>query len=215
MSHSAEMEGASIVLLGAINPAIFHPSWFHEQGLIAKPDLDSAEVELVTRQLSVMTIGGMRVIVQPEKFQVETSAVNMLGPLRDLVLGAFKVLEHSPVTAMGLNYNAHYKIASKDDWHSIGHRLAPKDIWEHLLDEPGTRSVIIQGKRPGSSAKYLQVQVEPSQKVKTAVYVGTNEHYANANLQELLETLASQWEASQQFARELSVKLLEHCLDAD
>lgn len=213
MSFAIELEGASLVLIGSLNPSIFHPAWFLSQQLIGQPDYETAQVELITRELSVLTIAGMRIIVQPERFQIETTAMDMLGPARDLALGAFKILEHTPVKSMGINHHAHFKMPSEEAWHTVGHRLAPKELWQGLIENPGTRAVQMLGKRSNSPAKYLKVQIEPSQKVQQSVYVGTNEHFAADTLQQHLDWLVTEWEPAQQFARELGSKILEKCLD--
>ncbi len=155
MVYKPEIEGASIVLVGATNPAIFNPDWFLRHNLISEPDFKSAATELITPQLTILKIAGMKIVVQPERFQIETQSEDMLAPSRDLVLGAFGILNETPIASMGLNRHENYRMDSEDEWHKVGHVLAPKDKWKGLLDDPGTLSVQIQGKRPGAPSKYF------------------------------------------------------------
>lgn len=40
----AEIDGATIVLLGEFNPAIFQPAWFGQNGLIGAQEVKEAKI---------------------------------------------------------------------------------------------------------------------------------------------------------------------------
>jgi len=72
-----EISGGSIVLLGTFNPTIFQPEWLVRQHF---------ETEKYVLQ------------VTNEKFVAASKPNASSAPLRDLVHGAFFILEHTPVT---------------------------------------------------------------------------------------------------------------------
>ena len=173
MIHKAESEEAAVVLLGSFNPAIFQPSWLGSTELIGKTEAEKATDLIVSEQLTSFKVGSIRIQVMRERFSAVAENAAHFEVLRDLVAGVFKLLEHTPIRAMGVNRLAHYKVESEARWHAIGDALAPKQFWDGLLSYPkaprklpGMRSLTIEGLRPGSEAKSIRIKVEPSFQVK-------------------------------------------------
>ena len=121
-----------------------------------------------------------------------------------LAWGIFSVLEHTPVTAMGLNRQMPIAMPSASRYNELGHLLAPTEPWQTVLGEQiGLASLTIQGKRPGSNCTWLYVKVEPSKRIENGVFISTNEHYETPNseaLPNLLDILKDSWESAQDFA---------------
>jgi hypothetical protein len=207
-----EIEKLSVVLLGSFNPAILHPSWLLSIGAISKAEADAAELELTHPDVSVVTVSDVRVEVVRERCQFKCSPTQ--GPrARDLAVGIFSVLEHTPISALGINREMHFKSRSVDLWHAVGHRLAPQAPWEGLLDGPGMLGVVMSGKRPKGSSTSFRVTVQPSREVSPGVWVGTNEHFdfPDKSASTALEAMVRDWDASQSYGRHLAEELLERC----
>lgn len=171
------IEGISIVLVGSFNPGIFQPAWFAAEGLIRKEEAEEAEIELVRPEVAAFRLDWLHMQVLHERFIASTDQAASFEVLRDLVVGTFSVLEHTPVTKLGLNFDRHFEMESEDAWHEIGKRIAPPGPWEHGLDKPGLRSLTMQGRRPDELKGAILVKVEPSVRVTFGVYVGVNDHY--------------------------------------
>jgi hypothetical protein len=176
-SVAAEIEGMSIVLLGSFNPTIFQPAWFASEELIARDLADAADVGIVHRQMVNFTAGWFQISVTEDRFSVTSLTAPSDDLVRDLVLGTFRLLRYTPITAMGLNKDVHYKIESEEAWHAIGHKLAPPSNWDSVLKDPGLRSLLIEGARDDELTGYVRVKVEPSVRVHPGLYVGVNDHY--------------------------------------
>ncbi len=212
MDPVCERESANIVLVGAFNPAIFHPSWLRSLDLISPKEADAAKVEIVHRDLAAFTVDWFNVQVTADRFSASTTHSAFYAPLRDLVLGIFRILEHTPVTSMGLNRTLHYKLESIHMCNKVGDLLAPKPPWRELVSEPGLLSLAMMGKRAGSPGSRYTVKVEPSlvvQPLGTGVYVETNEHFTAASLRDLLEILGTHWDSAQVFGKEVAERLLK------
>ena len=185
-----EMEGMSLVLRGNFNPSIFQPAWLAKHGLVREEEATHAEIQIITPEVTMFKIAkDLSILVQQNQFQIDTLAPEAGLPLRDLALGIFRILEHTPISAMGLNRHMHFKMQSEGDWNTVGHMLAPKQLWSGLLQQPGTRSVVVEEKRSDSEGK-LVVTVQPSEKVSPGVYVGVNKHY-DGDGPTLMDTLTS------------------------
>ena len=213
MPPRPEIDGASIVFVGSFNPSIFQPSWLAAQNLIRATEVETADVQIISPEISHFRTHQIAIQVTTDKFQASTTDAGHWLLLRDLVWGAFSILEHTPVTALGLNRNMHFRIADgKDRWHEIGNLLASKQYWKPLLgDHPGLRSLVIEGVRPGAGSKKLVVKVEPSVKVTHGLYVSTNEQYEapqDDGLVGLLGVLKSEWEHAQLYAQKIADQVL-------
>jgi hypothetical protein len=177
LTPKPELQGASIVALGSFNPAIFQPRWLSMHGLIREEEADDADLQIVNREVSIFSTEWFSLQVTQENFTVDARDPTMMMPLRDLVVGIFNLLEHTPITAFGMNSYRHYRMESADEWHKFGHHFVPKQSWHDLLIEPGMRTLTVSGKREGCKADRVQIKLEPSVKVHPGIYISLNQHF--------------------------------------
>lgn len=176
MASQLHNEEVNIVLRGQFNPALFHPAWFAAGELIRKQEADAANIVMIHPSAAAFTVEWLQLNVTQDRFQVATTQAAYFEALRDLVVGTLALCT-PPLRALGFNYMCHYRIDSMEISHAIGDRLAPKEHWKGLLDEPGLLDVTMQGKRRDNRAGYVQVQVQPSTLIKPGIYVAVNDHY--------------------------------------
>jgi hypothetical protein len=215
-AFAVELEGWNIVLLGNFNPVIFQPLWFAKHGLISDREAERAEIEIIRPELTSFKTGTFTLSVTLDRFQVDTTNASAAEPLRDLVIGTFKILQETPVTQMGINRHQHFKMSSFEDWHTVGHKLAPKKLWNELIDDPGMRSLSIQGIWKSSLSKYVIFTLQPSGNVQPGLYVGMNVHYEKPKVEAinwLLEALNQEWTTVQARAKKVAQTLISRCLE--
>jgi hypothetical protein len=199
----AEIEGMSVVLLGSFNPAIFQPAWFASENLISRDLTEAAEIGIVHRQMVTFTAGWFEIIVSEDRFSVASLTAPSYDLLRDLVLGTFRLLRYTPIRAMGLNKDVHYRIESEEAWHAVGRKLAPPEHWDTVLKHPGMRSLLIEGVREDGLKGHIQVKVEPSSRIHPGLYVAVNDHYEieeprpEEGASRILKMLEEQWNSAQ------------------
>ena len=78
---------------------------------------------------------------------------------------------------MGLNTEFHFRVPSERYWHDVGDRLAPKPDWVNILNNPGMRSLIMEGQRSDKYAGAINVNVAPSSNVQPGIFVMVNDHF--------------------------------------
>ncbi len=175
-------------------------------------------MQIIHPQGAMFTAEWLEVNVIEDRFHVATTQESFYEPLRDLVVAVLKILNETPLRAMGINRRLHYRLASEDAWHKIGNQLAPKDIWKALLDKPGMRSLIIHGARTDGREGFIQVKVEPepADRIKFGVHVEVNDHYqlkstdpSPINIQRATEILSDCWNMSMERGLTIANKIIE------
>ncbi|MBN2535518.1 MAG: hypothetical protein JXB88_21750 [Spirochaetales bacterium] len=194
-------EITSIVLVGSLNTAIFQPVWFEKAGLIRPMEGQNAQNLVLIPDITTFELEWVTIQVVRNKFLVRSREKGHEEELRDLVLGTFKILSHTPLCMLGINSEVHYQVADEKEWHEIGHKLAPKDIWNNVLKEPGMRKLTIQGIRTDGLDGYIYINVEPStiREMNPGIFISINNHFEigdkdkNADAKEIVTILEKNW----------------------
>jgi hypothetical protein len=194
------LQGLSLAVIGSFNPAIFHPAWLLHNELIRDEEADDAKTQFLSRELTAVELPWCEFQVTSDRFDLQSSDPSKQQPLRDLALGIFTVLEHTPVSMYGFNSYRHLKMPSDEAWFTLSRALAPIDLWERLLNVPQLGALIINGDRAGSSADRVQIRVEKSMKVPSGIFIHVNQHYGaqappegTSRLPEFLKSLEDDW----------------------
>ncbi len=175
-----KIEEADIVMLGAFNPAIFHPEWFFRQGLADQSDSD--KVNVVSRAASEIHLGNIHLTCVENRLVFQISNMAYAEAMQDLAVGVLAKLPHTPLEACGINCQAVFKADSEKQWHLIGDTLAPKDfLWNKLCEKPGMKSLAIQCPAPESIFPgEVNFYVEPlsnTDALHPAIVVRANTHF--------------------------------------
>jgi len=214
-SQNPEISSVSVVLIGSFNPQIFQPTWFSCEELIRKEEAEAAKIQIIHPEVVVFDLEWLRMEVTRDRFVAITEKESSFDILRDLVLGTFRILRHTPIRMMGLNRDMHFRMASEEEWHAVGHRLAPKEPWNGIIEKPGMRTLIMQGKRPDDFKGFIVVRVEPSLRVPQGVHIQVNDHYqiedqkAMDGCDIIMGILDSSWKTSQERSKKIIYDLME------
>jgi len=190
MRIQPENSSVGIVLVGSMNAAIFHPAWFVVNNLLSKSDLDSADVELVHRDLAAFKVGDwLSVRVEPIRFIADSSEPPFVR-LSDLVVKTFgEVLTHTPITQMGINRRVHFSVGDEATRNRIGQMLAPQEVWgewgRSLAEMKNEKHggmislTMAQENLDDREAGRIRAKVEPSTLIKdnSGIFVEVNDHY--------------------------------------
>jgi hypothetical protein len=210
-----ENNNVSIVLIGSLNAAIFHPSWFVANNILRKDDIEDAKVDFVHSALAVFKIGDwLSVRVEQNRFIAETSEPPFIR-INDFVVKTFKeVLVHTPLFQIGINRQVHFSVGDEETRNKIGKKLAPQEAWgEWASDIAGKKDnkhggmmslTMQQADLDDRSVGAIQARVEPSMLIKnrTGIFVGVNDHYEIAEQghsggsAEIMDILVKQFDAS-------------------
>lgn len=201
------IEGLTIVIRGAFNPAIFTPSWFRDQDLIGVTESEAQTIELITREVAVFSMGWLQCHATADALQLSTEEPEEFERLRDVAIGVLRILSHTPLSALGINRDFHTTMKSIDQWHAIGDAIVPKDIWEEDLLLPGMRSATLWGRRSDGYTGHFQVQVEPSVKLPLSVFVATNDHFALTTENREIKSREAAWDIVEEEVEATAAKI--------
>ena len=168
---------ASVVLLGDFNPVIFHPEWYLRHGLIEEEEGREAKVEVVMNDVAIVRLKWAVVEVMRERYTARSNDESHFDPLRDLVIGTFNLLEHTPIKQIGINRHIRFEVENADVWHHIGHVLAPKKHWRTHLREPGLMQITIRGKCGEPEDHQVNVTLKPISHEPPTIQLEINNHY--------------------------------------
>ena len=118
--HTPDITGLSIVMLGNFcNPAIFHSAWFTKYGLLPEEEAQAIEEQIILPDYAQFNLAWVQVQVNRQRLQMGTIDPPSVNLVRDLVIGTFRILSHTPVSALGINHDYHYRQVSAERWRRI------------------------------------------------------------------------------------------------
>lgn len=171
-----EIEGIALVAVGAFSPGALTPGWLAAHNLLAREVAESAEVLVVTGDITQFQTDQLLVQVTQERIEITTTQ-SPYEAARDLMLGALSLSGSPPLKGVGINLRGHYRFKDEEAWHAAGHLIVPQDFWDDFLDDPGMRGIQMQGKRSDGYPGSLNVRMEPSVMVHPGIYVSVNSHF--------------------------------------
>ncbi|WP_435547633.1 hypothetical protein [Desulfobacterium sp. N47] len=215
-----ENEEASVVLVGSLNPAIFHPEWLLRHGLISKDDLDGAKVDIVHNDITKFSLEWLKFDVTRNKIYARTNDPSKYTPLKDLMISILKILEHIPIIQMGMNRTFLYKIDTEELWHKIGDNLAPKKYWDFLPHRVGLLSINVGCPRPDTLKGGINIGIKSTKSDFCGVHFNVNSHVETQYLdgeKEIIKDTASilfeHWDVSLTFAQQSCENVLKKALE--
>lgn len=206
-----EIDELSFVFLGNFNPAIITPSWLELKKLINSEDYDD-DIEIINPHLAKYKLEWAEVEITHNRCQFRSKDGTRFESLLDLVVGIFKVLPETPITAFGINNMMHYAVSS-DQYMSIGKILAPFENWYAIMENPKMlRLEIVQEKRSDELPGSQRVRVIPSNLVKPfGVTIDINNHFEfeDSDIEYILEVLMGKFEETLKSSKDQASHVLE------
>lgn len=215
--NTLDWQRTSLVLVGDFNPKIYHPAWFAAQELISSSEAEAATVEVLNHDVCIIKTAWLRLEVFRERFLAMPLENGRDEEVRDLAVGAFRILKHTPVRMLGINTSAGWHFPDEATWHAVGHQLVPKEtLWDAVLDSPGMEELAVAGKRTDGHEGRVRVSLRPVFKDgRYGVEVQVNDHFqvdqpqAVGGAERAVALLGSAWDRSLAQAGKVFAKLME------
>src|ERR1700733_14471106 len=78
--RTREAEGASIIMIGSFNPAIFQPRWLEMQRLIRTEEAENAKITTIQAQVADFSTEWFQLQVLQQRFTVSTTTLGNMDP---------------------------------------------------------------------------------------------------------------------------------------
>jgi len=204
-----------IVLVGNFNPHIFHPQWFISQKLLGQKEGESAKIEIIHPDIAIFSLDWLRLEVTRERLVAISNYDQYNEVIKDLIIGTFSVLQHTPMKMLGINHTYISEVSDEAIWKGIGDKLAPKDIWGKFMKKPGLRSLIVESNEFENEIykNIVRVTVDPA-KGRLNLRLNINDHFELINIDEnslgsngIISILKDEWANSEKKALCIKDKL--------
>jgi hypothetical protein len=209
-----ELETFSVVVLGSFNPAIISPGWLLAENVLSRDDAESAELNVTHPDIADFRVGAVQYHAQRNRLQLVTDDARRLLAMRDQAIELFRILRHTPVTQVGLNYEAHFRMPDEATWHGLGDKLAPKQHWK-MVREPKLQTIVIRAERDDQRKGYSAITIETSARVQPyGIRFFVNDHVelsgseVNVSATQVVELLDETWSRSYDRSQQLGSSLI-------
>jgi hypothetical protein len=176
--EKTEHIGLAIVLLGDFNPAIFHPTWLSKNKLITEEESQQADINIVHKDLALFKVNWLNFEVTRERIKISTASEAYFETTRDMVLGIFRLLRHTPVSALGINNDFHFHIDDAKTLNKFFNNISPANNWDGVFKDPLFNSISIRGIREKGVTGYTTLNIQESSKIPGGLFILFNDHFA-------------------------------------
>jgi hypothetical protein len=218
---------ASVVVMGSFNPLIFQPDWLKDNGIIGIKEAETARetgIEVIHRELVVLNLSSsLRLEVYVNRFMVLSREAPTVVA-RDFALKCFRLLSHTPVVQVGLNFGTVFRANSREAWDAFGDALAPKGPWKTFLGDDMTKRPgglmamhMQKTKRANEMSGVQNVQIGVPNIPNRETQVDFNDHYelvgatTSEKMELLIKILEECWDSAEKEAVAITTSLRELC----
>ena len=155
-----------------MNPAIHSPDWYRSLELISDSELaESRGLGLaVTQIVSNFQVPSFQVVCTEEKWLIRASESQAERVMR-IAQGVFEALEHTPVSAYGINFNLHVEGDAPDVHRRFTSRIGTILRLEEEVEFCSlSYAVLLDGRT-------LNARIEPSRQQANRLFMSLNYHY--------------------------------------
>ncbi len=105
---TTDSEVYNIVVLGAMNPRLHHPSWYRLVGLLnegEEKEATSSQPSVCTPFLAQFQAADLKITCQMDRWEVQTGKKENLDRLKEISIKVFDdLLTHTPISRLGFNF---------------------------------------------------------------------------------------------------------------
>lgn len=186
------LERCAIVLLGNFNPAILQPEWFLKhsllpseqiEDLLAEPSvkeipeigltLEYGQAFSVSNDRAFVNFKSLRLIARRNKLEIIPEDGDSFSLISNFITKLFHILEETPLTAYGINFNEHYKFSESYD-ETFSRFFDKSDNLHRFFGEDLTCGCTLITKKVGA---IFTLKLQPSEKLEDGVFLKANFHY--------------------------------------
>ncbi len=172
----------SIVVVGAMNPAIHHHSWYLLTEILTPEEAETASkggALLCTAQVAQFAFGPLTITCEPNRWQIITEDQGALSRAVEIAEKTFRVLNHTPVSAFGFNFMHHRQTRLPKVSKTLGRLI--RDLPIGLMSDPSEIDAAkLNYQHATGGGRVVAVKIEPSVLGDDWLFVAINVEYPTA-----------------------------------
>ena len=201
-----------MVAIGSFNPRLLSPQWFYSQKLISEKEFDqsSKNINILARTVVSFPIGDTQFEASLDRLQLSGTLLAE-SQIKDLTLSIFSLLEHTPVSGLGVNRAIHFDVGTEANQAEMLNRLYQSTYFNGLMGSSGLASIAVVDWMPGTDpkAERRMITIQPSVRVPFGIYVEVNHHFGTGDekpldLATVVSRLAESWDRILQDTKKLA-----------
>ncbi|HLE25381.1 MAG TPA: hypothetical protein VI935_06985 [Thermodesulfobacteriota bacterium] len=227
-TQTSPLYQCSIVILGSFNPGIFQPEWIERFGILPEQEVKAviepgatvtlsdgktkAPAFIITPEITQILFPTFQLKVGLSRFEFLTLQRDEFERVPEVVIKIFHLLPHTPISAVGINFNIHLPI--KDDVNEIlKSYFQGKFFTEESSFSDGNNLLQILGEsyeiwgtfRCKKEEDTVTVQVQPSLRIENGIYLDYNFHsdLQDKTAKELVDILTKNFLTDFEIARKI------------
>ncbi|HEV7349301.1 hypothetical protein [Telluribacter sp.] len=189
----------ALVTIGSFNPVIISPAWLQGKGALGKQETESANIDIIHRELTQFSLSWSTCRVTPERFELICDSISYFEPMRDLFQSIFKVLRETPVNAIGINHVIVFDLGNATKFDQFGKFLATMDIWDETISHSKLKTIeILEQPRKDNLPGYRNIKLEgiSNAKAKYGISISINDHFEVKSVSDMLDVISKNWQSS-------------------
>lgn len=178
-----QIESLSVVLIGDFNPVIFQPFWLANKCLIREDEAKNAIIDVIHNEIVKYELDWISIQISKNRCEFKTSKAPYFDPLKDLIVGIFKILNETPINSFGINHVYDFSLQTPEQYYNFGKKLTPLEFWNDDLNDPRLNQLeIIENERKDGQDGKRRISIETStQSISFGIAIKINNHFALAS----------------------------------
>ena len=204
-----------VFFLGDFNPTIFQPKWLLSEALINEGEKNAANINVIHPDITDFSLDWCNINVTRRRFVAITQDELYDSTFRDLIISIFKLLSHTPITAMGLNYKIEYKFCDTDVYKSFIEKIFPLELSSSCEKDFSFNLLSFSEKKQDYNGA-LNIKIELLNNNK--VLFDINDHYEVNNekeisgCNEIMRIFEDEWDKSKTYVKTMIEIILERVI---
>jgi hypothetical protein len=168
-----EVHGLALAVFGHLNPQIFRPAWFRRWEVLSEAEAKDAEPMIADEEgLVAFRTDVFTLEVSHDRLIVRTTHRDQFTKIRDLIAHTFRLLQHTPVYSVGINWELHHQFEDEAAVDQFLDVFAPRAPWSDLSPSIDERRLALSMPRDDQLPGRRQIEVSKSAELDFGVYVG-------------------------------------------
>lgn len=192
--YNPDEKQLNVVLIGNLNPRIFHPQWFLDHDIISEADFNyiiEQDDVLIHKQLAQFKSSWFHIEVTESRLQIICTQEAYFEMILDILTSTFSVLHHTPIQKMGINLLIIQSLGSSEEMEKFDEKYFTAKGYKDLDDEAELFTIKLRfNSNENKVGTHCSFEINKS--LKDRYHMNINQHFEigkTSNGKDLVKTI--------------------------